>query len=197
MAVVCNTVREDKKTQATTATKLYTQTELIMLIEEAASGNFEAFGDLYSLYLDRIYRYVFYQVNDRMTAEDITEEVFLKAWKAIGTCKGKEKTFLSWLYRIAHNHLINTLRSMTRLMSIEKYNIVEINDPKQDLETNQDYQELLKTITCLPQNQKQVIILKFIEGMDNREISQIMKKNEGAIRVLQMRALSKLKERFN
>ena len=91
MAVVCNTVREDIETRAATAPKLYTQTELIMLIEEAAGGNFEAFGNLYSLYLDRIYRYVFYQVNDRMTAEDITEEVFLKAWKAIGTCKGKEK----------------------------------------------------------------------------------------------------------
>lgn len=197
MAVVCNKVREDKKTQATTATKLQTQTELIMLVEEAASGNFEAFGELYSFYLDRIYRYVFYQVNDRMTAEDITEEVFLKAWKAIGTCKGKEKTFLSWLYRIAHNHLINTLRSMTRLISIEKDNIIELTDPKQEIEANLDYQALLETITCLPQNQKQVIILKFIEGMDNREISKIMRKNEGAIRVLQMRALSKLKERFN
>jgi len=197
MAVVCNKVREDKKTHVTTTAKLYTQTELVMLVEEAVSGNFEAFGELYSVYLDRIYRYVFYQVNDRMTAEDITEEVFLKAWRAIGTCKGKEKTFLSWLYRIAHNHLINTLRSMKRLISIEKDNIVELTDPKQEIKTNLDFQELLETITCLPQNQKQVIILKFIEGMDNREISKIMKKNEGAIRVLQMRALSKLKERFN
>jgi RNA polymerase sigma-70 factor (ECF subfamily) len=197
MAVVCNTVREDKKTHVTTATELHTQTELIMLVEEAASGNFEAFGELYGIYLDRIYRYVFYQVRDRMTAEDITEEVFLKAWKAIGSCKGKEKTFLSWLYRIAHNHLINTLRSNTRFISIEKDNIVELIDPKQEIEANLDYQELLETITCLPQNQKQVLILKFIEGMDNREISKIMRKNEGAIRVLQMRALSKLKERFN
>jgi RNA polymerase sigma-70 factor (ECF subfamily) len=197
MAAVCNKVREGKKTQATTATTPYTQTELIMLVEEAASGNFEAFGELYSLYLDRIYRYIFYQVNDRMTAEDITEEVFLKAWKAIGTCKGKERTFLSWLYRIAHNHLVNTLRSMTRFISIEKDNVVEVTDPKQGIEANLDYQDLLETINCLPQNQKQVIILKFIEGMDNREISKIMKKNEGAIRVLQMRALSKIKERFN
>ena len=197
MAVVCNIVREDIKTQATTATKLHTQTELIMLVEEAASGNFEAFGELYSLYLDRIYRYVYYQIKDRMTAEDITEEVFLKAWKAIETCKGKEKTFLSWLYRIAHNHLINTFRSMNKFTSIEKDNIVELTDPKQEIEANLDCQELLETITRLPQNQKQVIILKFIEGMNNREISKIMKKNEGAIRVLQMRALSKLKERFN
>ena len=196
-AAVCNTVREDKKTQAVTATPQYTQTELIMLVEDAASGNFEAFGELYSLYLDRIYRYIFYQVNDRMTAEDITEEVFLKAWKAIGTCKGKERTFLSWLYRIAHNHLINTLRSMTRFVSIEKENVVELADPKQGMEANLEYQDLLETIACLPQNQKQVIILKFIEGLDNREIGKIMKKNEGAIRVLQMRALSRIKERFN
>ena len=86
---------------------------------------------------------------------------------------------------------------MNKFTSIEKDNIVELTDPKQEIEAILDCQELLETITRLPQNQKQVIILKFIEGMNNREISKIMKKNEGAIRVLQMRALSTIRERFN
>jgi RNA polymerase sigma-70 factor (ECF subfamily) len=131
-----------------------------------------------------------------MTAEDITEEVFIKAWKAIGSCKGKEKTFSSWLYRIAHNHLINTLRSMQKFTSIEKVDLVDFSDPKQEIETNADYQDLIGKITCLPQNQKQVIILKFIEGLDNREIGKIMGKSEGAIRVLQMRALATLRQKL-
>jgi len=194
MSVICNKVKERKKTQVTTATGTYNQPEIIRLVEKAAGGNFDAFGELYTVYLDQIYRYVFYQVNDKMTAEDITEEVFVKAWKAIGSCKGKEKTFLSWLYRIARNHLINTLRSMKRFASIEEENFVDIIDPKIEVEAEIECQELLEKISYLPKNQRQVIILKFIEGLDNREISKIMGKNEGAIRVSQMRALATLRQ---
>jgi RNA polymerase sigma-70 factor (ECF subfamily) len=196
MSIVCNKDSEERKSQPTTATKTRDQAEIVRLVEEAAGGNFGAFGDLYSIYLDQIYRYVFYQINDKMTAEDITEEVFVKAWKAIGTCKGKEKTFSSWLYRIAHNHLISTLRGMKKFTSIEKYNLVEIIDPQIEVEAEIECQELLEKISCLPKNQKQVIILKFIEGLDNREISKITGKSEGAIRVAQMRALATLRQKL-
>jgi RNA polymerase sigma-70 factor (ECF subfamily) len=196
MSVICNKVREEKTAQATAAAKAYSQFEITALVEEASGGKFTAFGDLYSIYLDKIYRYIFYQVKDKMTAEDITEEVFIKAWKAIGSCKGKGKTFSSWLYRIAHNHLINTVRSMQKFTSIEKVDLVDFTDPRQEIETNADYQDLIGKMTCLPQNQKQVIILKFIEGLDNREIGKIMGKSEGAIRVLQMRALAILRQKL-
>ena len=197
MKVICNTVREKNKAQAAAAPAIYDQSEIVRLVERAAGGDFEAFGELYSIYLDKIYRYVFYQVKDEMTAEDITEEVFVKAWKAIGSCKGKSKTFSSWLYRIAHNHLINTLRSMQKCVSMEKENIVDVSDPKQEIETGLEHQELLKVMTCLPQNQKQVIILKFMEGLGNREIGKTMGKSEGAIRVLQMRALTALRQKLS
>jgi RNA polymerase sigma-70 factor (ECF subfamily) len=193
MSVVCNKVKERKETRANAAAGTYNQAEIVSLIEKAAGGNFRAFGDLYRIYLDRIYRYVFYQVNDRMTAEDITEDVFMKAWKAIGSCKGKEKTFSAWLYRIARNHLINTLRSMKKCRSIEEDNLVEVIDSKVKVEAEIEYQELLKKISCLPKNQRQIIILKFVEGLDNREIGKIVGKNEGAIRVSQMRALATLR----
>jgi RNA polymerase sigma-70 factor (ECF subfamily) len=193
MSVICNKVKERKETRATAAAETYNQVEIVSLIEKAAGGNFGAFGDLYRIYLDRIYRYVFYQVNDRMTAEDITEDVFMKAWKAIGSCKGKEKTFSAWLYRIARNHLINTLRSMKKCRSIEEDNLVEVIDSKVKVEAEIEYQELLKKISCLPKNQRQIIILKFVEGLDNREIGKIVGKNEGAIRVSQMRALATLR----
>ena len=197
MRSVCNKAREEEKAQATATTVTKDQSEIEGLVEKAAGGNIEAFGELYSIYLDRIYRYVFYQVKDKMTAEDITEEVFVKAWKAIGSCKGKSKTFSSWLYRIAHNHLINTLRNTQRYTSIEMENLVDVSNPGLEAESKLAQQELLEEIKCLPQNQKQVIILKFIEDLDNREIGKIMSKSEGAIRVLQMRALTALRQKLS
>jgi len=194
MTSVCNTVTEKNKTQATTPTVTHEQSEIIRLVEKAADGDFEAFGEIYSIYLDRIYRYVFYQVRDKMTAEDITEEVFIKAWKAIKSCKGRAKTFSAWLYRIAHNHLVNTLRRTQKHASIEMEALIEVANPESEAEAELAKQELLEVMTCLPQNQRQVIILKFIEGLDNREIGQVMGKKEGAIRVLQMRALSRLRQ---
>jgi RNA polymerase sigma-70 factor (ECF subfamily) len=193
MKVICNTVREEKNTPATAAAATYDQSEIAGLIEEAVSGNFTAFGELYGIYLDQIYRYVFYQVKDRMTAEDITEEVFLKAWKAIKSCKGKEKTFSSWLYRIAHNHMINTFNSTKKFTPVEE---VEIVDPKQEIGADIEYKELIKMLDCLPKNQKQIILLKFIEGLDNREIGKIMGKTEGAVRITQMRALATLRQKL-
>jgi RNA polymerase sigma-70 factor (ECF subfamily) len=129
-----------------------------------------------------------------MTAEDVTEEVFLKAWKAIKSCKGKEQTFSSWLYRIAHNQVIDNLRSQRKYLSTEMEPSAEVNGPELEAEGKQERQEMLETISCLPQNQKQVIILKFIEGLDNQEIGKIMGKSQGAIRVLQMRALATLRQ---
>jgi RNA polymerase sigma-70 factor (ECF subfamily) len=188
--------REDKRSQSATATVSYDQSEIISLVDRAAGGNFEAFGQLYKIYLDRIYRYAFHQVKDRMTAEDITEEVFVKAWKAIGSCRGKGHTFTAWIYRIAHNHILNSLRNTHKYVSIEMENIAELNNPELEVEYTTDQQELMEMIADLPQNQKQVVILKFIEGMENREIGRIMKKSEGAIRILQMRALAALRQKM-
>lgn len=196
MKVVCNKVGEEKKYRATAAVSTHDTPEVAQLVDRAAGGNFEAFGQLYGIYLDRIYRYAFHQVRDRMTAEDITEEVFVKAWKAIKSCKGKGKTFSAWIYRIAHNHIINTLRNSQKFTSIEMENIAEISSPKLEVETKLEQQELTEMIADLPQNQRQVVVLKFIDGLDNKEIGKIMRKSEGAVRILQMRALTALRKKI-
>lgn len=172
-------------------------TEVIKLVKRAVGGDFLAFGNLYGIYLDRIYRYVFYQIKDKMTAEDVTEEVFLKAWKAIKSCRGKEQTFSSWLYRIAHNHVIDIFRSQQKRWSVDMETVAELSQPTVEIETELDHREILDSITDLPPNQRQVIILKFIEGLDNLEIERIIGKSQGAIRVLQARALARLREKLS
>jgi len=164
------------------------------LVVQAVNGDTDAFGDLYIIFVEKIYRYVFYHIKSKMAAEDITGEVFLKAWRAIGSCRGKESTFSPWLYRIAHNQLVDEIRKKDRHVSLELDNVEIISDSESSVERYPEKQELLKLIDRLPSNQRQVILLKFIEGMDNREIAKIMNKSEGAIRVTQMRALAALRE---
>lgn len=163
----------------------------------AVNGNTDAFGELYTLFAEKIYRYIFYHINSKTATEDITGEVFLKAWGAIKSCKGREKSFSAWLYRIAHNQLVDEIRKRQRRPSLELENIESIRDSKNSVEECFEQQELLRVIDCLPSNQGQVVILKFIEGLDNGEIARIMGKREGAIRALQMRALAKLKKELS
>ena len=163
------------------------------LVKQAVEGNPDAFGELYSEFAEKIYRYIYYNVRDKVMSEDITQEVFLKAWKAIGSCKGKETTFSSWLYRIAHNLVIDRYRKKKHVL-LESHPVENIPDTRVDIGEQLDEEYLFSYLEFLPPNQKQLIILKFVEGMNNREIATIMKKTEGAIRIMQMRALAKLRE---
>lgn len=194
MHIFRHIVTEENKAQETSEAPTYNEAEITRLIERAAGGDFGAFGELYSIYIERIYRYVFYQVKDKMTAEDLIEEIFMKAWKAIGSYRGKGQAFSSWLYRIAHNYVIDELRKRQKYVSLEKETTAIVGDAAQESEEKLVRRELLEMISQLRPDQKQVILLKFIEGLDNREIGKIMGKSQGAIRILQMRALTTLRQ---
>ena len=173
-----------------------TEVEITGLVKQSMDGDVEAYGKVYSFYLDRIYRYVYYQVRDEMKAQDITQEVFIKAWKAIKSCGGKETTFKAWLYRIAHNHIVDTLRKTHPDVPLEVTEIDDGNDVERNAELNFDRQLILNVVADLPEQQRQIIILKFIEGYDNVEIEHITGKRQGAIRAIQLRALNSLRQRL-
>lgn len=185
------------ETRETGETAAYDEIDIRRLVNKAINGDVEAFGELYSVYLDRIYRYVFYQVNNKVIAEDLTEEIFIKAWRGIGKYKWTGQRFTAWLYRIAHNHVIDHFRTSRQHQPLKGEIPSDDNQPQQELEIKQMQQSLLRAISSLPQQQKQVIILKFIEGLDNRAIEQTMGKSQGAIRVMQMRALAALRRILN
>ncbi len=163
------------------------------LVEKAAAGSVEAFGELYSMYIDRIYRYVFYQVHNKETAEDLTEEIFMKVWRKIGKYRWEGHPFSAWLYRIAHNHVVDYFRTSRRHEPLDIDIPADGDQPEGELEQKQMQQMLSRALASLPQQQKQIIILKFIEGSSNRTIEQVMGKSQGAIRVMQMRALAALR----
>jgi RNA polymerase sigma-70 factor, ECF subfamily len=166
-------------------------------VKMAIEGDTEAFGILYNTFVNQIFRYVFYQVNDRMKAEDITQEVFIKSWKSIQTCRGKEDTFAAWLYRIAHNHIVDTFRKNKREISLELTDPVGSSNTEAEAEKSLEWQKTVAVLNTLPEPQRQLIILKFMEGAENDEIGDVMGKKQGAIRALQMRALENLRKRLS
>ncbi|MBN1191977.1 MAG: sigma-70 family RNA polymerase sigma factor [Dehalococcoidales bacterium] len=168
--------------------------EITGLVRLAIEGDVEAYGKIYDICLERIYRYVFNQIGNTMQAEDVTEEVFIKAFKAIRSCRGKEQTFIPWLYRIAHNYLIDTYRKGHKEILVEQIELTSDIDPEKELENKFEHMAILEAIKSLPEMQKQVILLKYMDDNNNEAIGHILGKRQGAVRALQMRALERLRK---
>ena len=164
------------------------------LAQRAAQRDPEAFAELYTAYLDKIYRYVYYKVGDPHEAEDLCEQVFLKAWEAIGRYTWYGYPFSSWLYRLAHNLVVDHYRTRRDILPLDDSLLIreEVIDPEAALARSLGAGELRQAILRLTPEQRQVICLKFIEGYDNAEIATLLNKKEGAIRALQYRALRSL-----
>jgi RNA polymerase sigma-70 factor (ECF subfamily) len=197
MSSIRSIVGKDNATQEASKPRSFDDNEIRALVECAAGGDIEAFGELYSFYLDRIYRYVKYQVRNKEAAEDLTEEIFIKAWRGLGKYRWDGYPFSAWLYRIARNHVVDYFRTNRQYQNVEMELLAGDSDPEREVESKQMEQLLANAITYLPEQQRQVIVLKFIEGMDNREIEQIMGMRQGAIRVMQMRALAALRHKLS
>jgi len=166
------------------------------LIAQAIAGNADAFGELYLLHLDAIYRYVYYRVGDGAEAEDLTEQVFLKAWEALPGYQQRGYPFSSWLYRIAHNTVADYHRRQKPEVPMPSPEKVEKRDqhrpPLEQVIATEEAATLATAIAQLSEEQQQVIILRFIEGLSHAEVARILAKSEGACRVIQHRALAAL-----
>jgi len=177
-------------------------TQLEVVIREAVRGEVDAFGELYELYADTIYRYFFYRVRVDTEAQDLTAQVFLNAWKAIGRYRQEEVPFLVWLYAISRNLLINHHRSnrhqngMATLGEGIAEQVEDENEganPIKVLLRRAENEDLVKAFEKLNEEQQQVIYLRFVENWSHAEVARQMKKSEGAIRAIQFRALESLR----
>jgi RNA polymerase sigma-70 factor (ECF subfamily) len=169
----------------------------VALVDRAvASHDQAAFGDLYELFVDRVYRYLYFRTGSQAEAEDLTEQVFLKAWEAIGRFRWQGRPFIAWLYRLAHNALVDHVRARRPTLSLtnEDHPIELVSDDAaQELARSLDADVLARAIAELTEDQQQVIVMKFIDGLDNAQIAAALDKREGAIRALQLRALLSLR----
>jgi RNA polymerase sigma-70 factor, ECF subfamily len=164
---------------------------------QAKKGDEQAFGQLYNLYFDKIYRFIYFRVNHKETAEDLAEDVFVKAWKRISDVS--EDSFGGWLYSICKNTIIDYYRQKKIIVDLDE--IAGTFESEQDVlaEVNLvlDQKNLALILKELSPEQQTLIRLKFIEDLSNTEISGIMGKSEGSIRVIQHRAILKLQDLHN
>jgi RNA polymerase sigma-70 factor (ECF subfamily) len=166
----------------------------------AAQRDRAAFDVLYRRYLDRVYGYAFYQLRDHHDAEDATERTFLAALRALPEFRAEGATFRAWLFRIAHNTIINARRSRFRRRTEPLPEGLERIAPNADpaglvLEADET-RHVLRAVAELPEDRREVILLRFVDGLSSREIGQVMERSEGAARVLLHRALRDLAARL-
>jgi RNA polymerase sigma-70 factor (ECF subfamily) len=164
------------------------------LTARARQGDREAFGDLYELYLEELYRYVFYRINHKEDTEDLTEQVFLRAWASLPGYRG-EVPFKSWIYRIARNAVVDHYRARKPEVALEEQALpVDGDNHPQELALAQETRELLaEAISRLSALHQDVLIMRFINGLSTEETARILERNVGTIRVLQHRALKGMK----
>lgn len=168
------------------------KTELIL---RAKAYDPDALGILYERYYQGIYRYVYYRVSDSGLAEDLTSDIFVKMLHGIESYSIQGVPFSAWLYRIARNRIIDHMRRQPEKtdVSLEEARVETIASGETTLENALQRDELLKSVRVLTDDQRQVILLKFIEDLDNATIASVLGKTEGAVKSLQHRALDTLR----
>lgn len=163
----------------------------------AAQGDRAAFATIYRRYVDRVYGYAFYLLGDHHDAEDATERTFLAALGAVDRFRDEGATVRAWLFRIAHNQIANALRGRGRRRTASLEAVPEPvaeADPAAQLDRIEESRRIRRALASLAEDRRQVILLRFVDGLTAREIGAVLGRSEGAIRVLQHRALRDLAE---
>jgi len=153
---------------------------------------------IYDEYHQPLYRYIYRQVHEVETARDLTAEVFRRFLQALQQRKGPDQQLRAWLYRTAYNVVVDHYRRQThrRHLPLEE-ELVNANDDPARLAEDQILAEQVKSaLEQLTPDQRQVISLKFLEGLSNAEAAMILNKPVGAVKSLQHRALAALQRQL-
>ncbi|HEU5114749.1 MAG TPA: RNA polymerase sigma factor [Candidatus Paceibacterota bacterium] len=167
------------------------------IVERAKNGDREAFSFLYTAYYTPVYRYVYFRVSNTALAEDIAQDVFLKAYASFGRYRESSGSPQAYFYTIARNAVIDYYRKKKMPIATEEQMdeaIDQGDDPELEAIKAEQIETIRSEIAKLPQGEQDAITLRFIEGLENNEIAAIMGKSEEAVRQLQSRGLRAIKK---
>jgi RNA polymerase sigma-70 factor (ECF subfamily) len=170
----------------------------IDLVRKSQDGEVEAFGQLYERHVQSVFRFVYSHVDNQSDAEDLTEEVFLRVWRAIHRYQEQGVPFIAFLIRIARNVIIDYYRSTRRDNLNLPLEDIQIAGSKSRLDENliqsQEGSEIRAMLANLKDEYRTVLVLRFMNELSPDEIAEVMGKSSGAIRVIQFRALAALRK---
>jgi RNA polymerase sigma-70 factor, ECF subfamily len=171
--------------------------EELFAVSAVSTFDQAALGQIYDAYYERIYNYIYHRLGDATLAEDMAGEVFLRMLESVRVERAWRTSLTGWLYRIAHNLVIDYYRRRGRRDegSLDERIVADdrSGSPRVSLETMLTQQQLRTALYHLTDEQQEVVILKFGEDLSNAEIAEIMGKTEGAVKALQHRALTTLR----
>jgi len=151
---------------------------------------------LFEEHYDRIARYIYLRIGDRTEAEDLASDVFLRALESLKKYQDRGIPMQAWLYRIAHNLVVDHLRKVTKykFSPIEEVEVRDEADPVSTAEINIEIDRVKTAMHGLTEAQREVLQLRFFSGLTSQEVGQILNKRDGAIREIQRAALIKLRQ---
>jgi RNA polymerase sigma-70 factor (ECF subfamily) len=166
------------------------------LIQRAKQHDQVALTQLYEENFDRIYRYIVLKIGDRTEAEDMTQQVFLNAIQSISSYNWKGMPFSSWLYRIAHNQIVDHFRKKSRRITVPLDESMPAigDDPKHAVEQKIEIEEIVAATKGLTRAQQEVISLRFGGELSVAEVARTMHKSEGAVKAMQHSAIVALRK---
>jgi RNA polymerase sigma-70 factor, ECF subfamily len=173
-----------------------------LLMEKAKTGDNTAFGLIYKAYFSPIFRYIFFRVRNQAVAEDITQAVFLKVLEKLPSYQDKNRSPLAFFYTVARNKIIDFWRQNNREANMAENDgdlsdISDSSDSAEELLTKAGAGELIsQALETIPQEQREVVILKFINELSYEEIAALLHKKETAVRQLQCRGIKSLRKYF-
>ena len=167
------------------------------LARRAGQGDHEAFAQLYETHFDKIFRYVVLKIRNQAEAEDMAQQVFIKAYESIGSYQSQGVPFTAWLFRIAHNQMVDYVRKQSKKQTVpldESLQIKDDSDVEHEVEVKIEMEKVVLATAKLTKAQREVISLRFAGGLSITEAAKTMRKSEGAIKALQHSAILALRK---
>ena len=172
-------------------------TDEAVLLRRARERDPAALATIYDLYAPKIYAYIYRHIREPQRAEDLTSTVFLKMLESLDKDNFAKDKLQSWLYRIAHNVIVDDVRYQQRRPAQPLFDTLATpaeTDPDQLVGDKLHREMVWEAIQQLTEDQRDVIILRFGEGMTAPQVARILGKTEEAVRALQRRALANLRK---
>ena len=169
------------------------------LVRRAQQHDQTALTQIYEENFDKIYRYIVLKIGDRTEAEDMTQQVFISAFKSISSYKHRGTPFSSWLYRIAHNQIVDYLRKKSKRATVpleesRASSSSGSSDPGLEVERSLDVEQLVSATKQLTKAQREVISLRFAGELSVAQVAKVIGKSEGAVKALQHSAIVSLRK---